>query len=259
MAINSASSEIYFQEHLIQLDLTLHGADCPICLEDIDPRDVSFTLPCHHKFDRRCIMEWVQTGGTEDVRCPACRTAVENVIGGWDYVEELKLWMYGGLGKRYPEISRLIALQLELRLLWLERQSTRPRWLLNAHLARFPVVDSIYLIRRLLVYHFGLRSKYIGSNSISKYKEVTSSTIAKDSELAEKARRFIKRELSVLQHEMTEKDRDKYVQGVINVISSVDLKSAGGRAELLIHETLKHVSRTHADILVCRILPSRLC
>lgn len=68
--------------------------------------------------------------------------------------------------------------------------------------------------------------------------------------MVEKARRFIKRELSILQYDLAEKERDKYVQGVINVICSVDLKSSGGRAELMIHETLKKVGRIHADIFV---------
>src|SRR5690606_24832409 len=134
-------------------------------------------------------------------------------------------------------------------------QSTVFRGLVHASLARFTDVDSVYLISRLLVDHFEVRCKYNGSNPLSKYQEVTSSKIAKDTTLQERARRFVKRELSLLQHDMAERERDKYVQGVINVISSVDFKLAGGQAEVLIHETLKHVSRAHAGIFVCDYFP----
>src|SRR5690606_41547455 len=134
-------------------------------------------------------------------------------------------------------------------------QSTVFRGLVHASLARFTDVDSVYLISRLLVDHFEVRCKYNGSNPLSKYQEVTSSKIAKDTTLQERARRFVKRELSLLQHDMAVRERDKDVQGVINVISSVDLNIAAGAPQALIHETLKQASRATAGLFVLQYHP----
>ena len=54
--------------------------NCPVCLEDLDPRDntnpVATLLPCGHRFHTKCIKASLPSTRGE---CPLCRTGVVNI------------------------------------------------------------------------------------------------------------------------------------------------------------------------------------
>ena len=50
---------------------------CPICLDDIDPIDISPLVTCSHTFHRTCIKTWNIYGG---YTCPMCRTCLPSSL-----------------------------------------------------------------------------------------------------------------------------------------------------------------------------------
>ena len=51
------------------------SAQCSICLEGFQEKEVVKTLPCLHHFHASCIEEWLRREG-QKVSCPVCKTPV---------------------------------------------------------------------------------------------------------------------------------------------------------------------------------------
>lgn len=50
---------------------------CRICIDDFKRGDEQRTLPCFHRFHKRCIDKWLRQSGT----CPICKTRVDERAG----------------------------------------------------------------------------------------------------------------------------------------------------------------------------------
>ena len=69
--INNALREMMAQVKDMQagLDGQADAPSCPICLQDLEPRD-TLTVTCGHAFHETCVYRWFQEGAST---CPVCR------------------------------------------------------------------------------------------------------------------------------------------------------------------------------------------
>lgn len=51
--------------------------ECCICLEEFDPNESVYCIPCGHYFHVHCLMEWEQRRPT----CPTCETSIYGTGG----------------------------------------------------------------------------------------------------------------------------------------------------------------------------------
>ena len=60
-------------EREVEINIEENNSEvCSICIESLEPRQMSLTLPCYHKFHTSCILTWLKT----DLSCPMCRSLI---------------------------------------------------------------------------------------------------------------------------------------------------------------------------------------
>lgn len=105
------------------------------------------------------------------------------------------------------------------------------------------------LLRRRQVYRHQLYSSHVGSNRLSRFRDLTPQLFGRDEELVSRARKWIRRELQVF--EFLNPD-DSEAEGVtrrasnaeflleyiVAVLKTVDIKGSGGQAEDMLQEFL---------------------
>lgn len=57
--------------------IKIFNKKCPICLEDITPKEKIGLLLCKHGFHEKCIKEWITKDEMKNVFCPICHKAFE--------------------------------------------------------------------------------------------------------------------------------------------------------------------------------------
>jgi len=60
-------------EKLLKKSRVVKTEWCSVCLEELVVDDECYTLPCHHCFHEKCILDWLHTNHT----CPLCRYPVQ--------------------------------------------------------------------------------------------------------------------------------------------------------------------------------------
>ena len=112
-----------------------------------------------------------------------------------------------------------------------------------------PISADTALLRRKEVYRCNLYSSHVGSNRLSKYKELTPYLIAHDEKLISRARKWIRRELKVFGFLNLEVERgpgivkrannaEFLLEYIVAILKTVDIKGAGGQAEDMLQEFL---------------------
>ena len=191
---------------------------CVICLDTIC--DPSIAHPCGHtNFDFLCLVNWLQLYPT----CPLCKSDVSEVRYGLSTPEdgrETNAKIY-----RVPQHDRKVsngAATSEARPGDTETQNssssqrTFEHYFLGRHRATrtqrpqgrphpnpaaprpTPTHDEA-IRRRRYVYRNQLYSLHVGSNRISRYRELTPELFASDPHLVSRARQWIRRELQVFE------------------------------------------------------------
>ena len=105
------------------------------------------------------------------------------------------------------------------------------------------------LLRRRHIYQRNLYSSHVGSNRLSKYKELTPQIIARDEELVSRARKWIRRELKVFYFLSPDGAQEQGVarrasnaeflmEYIIAILKTVDIKGAAGQAEDMLQDFL---------------------
>jgi hypothetical protein len=108
------------------------------------------------------------------------------------------------------------------------------------------------LLRRRHVYRNRLYSFHVGSNRLSKYRELIPREFNEDEELISRARKWIRRELQVFEFlngvsttsQSSERPQRRgnnaefLLEYIIAILKTVDIKGSGGQAEELLHEFL---------------------
>lgn len=112
-----------------------------------------------------------------------------------------------------------------------------------------PTAANAALLRRKQVYEQHLYSSHVGSNRLSKYKELTPQIVARDGELVSRARKWIRRELTVFEFLVPNGGKEEgaakrannaefLVEYIVAILKTVDVKGAGGQAEDMLQEFL---------------------
>ena len=227
---------------------------CVICLDAIEePCEVQ---PCGHRnFDYLCVLSWLH----EQPSCPLCKASVRQVrhdtqdgtttttpiaqppsATSKQLPSSSSRPVYGRYGRGAPH-PRIWGDRGQARRQRRETVATRPN-----------IADPI--LRRREIYQANRFSKHVGSNRLSRYRELTPQMFATDAELVSRARMFIRRELQVFSFLSSSTDDDDkepphssqdrsrrqqqrasnaefLLEYVVAILKSVDIMGSAGQAE----------------------------
>lgn len=209
----------------------LYPTLCVICLEKVN--DVAKSLPCKHdQFHFSCLGTWLQ----QSRACPLCKAEVESI--GYRAGESYNIYY---LTKHQSwDLSRT------------PRSARCPQ--------RRPLIgcgdagracnetDQALPFRRR-IYDRQLYSLYVGNNPISKYRNITPDIIRNEPTLIMKAKKWIRRELSVFDFlnpdspafgraDRRATNAEYLLDYIIAIIKSIDIKGSAGQAVELLKEFL---------------------
>ncbi|KAI4207957.1 MAG: hypothetical protein LQ346_000294 [Caloplaca aetnensis] len=228
---------------------------CVICLDSISERAAA--SPCKHdSFDFLCLLSWLQQRPT----CPLCMTLSSYLSGpanvpagqtevlavdyGWQSSRGRKTY---NVTRRTVEVETLTSgvsqAQQYARTPWTgrrPRRNPRPRPLISADAA---------LLRRRQVYARGLYSLHVGTNRLSRFRDLTPQLFTRDEEIVCRAHKWIRRELQVFDFLNVDGAEEQGVlrrannaefllQYIVAILKTVDIKGSGGQAEDMLQEFL---------------------
>lgn len=112
-----------------------------------------------------------------------------------------------------------------------------------------PVSADAALLHRQHVYRDQLYSLHVGSNRLSRFRDLTPQLFNRDEELVSRARKWIRRELQVFEFLSTEgnevegvtrraNNAEFLLEYIIAILKTVDIKGSGGQAEDMLQEFL---------------------
>ncbi len=112
-----------------------------------------------------------------------------------------------------------------------------------------PVSADAALLRRRHVYRDQLYSLHVGSNRLSRFRDLTPQLFNRDEELVSRARKWIRRELQVFEFLSIEGNEAEGVtrrannaefllEYIVAILKTVDIKGSGGQAEDMLQEFL---------------------
>ena len=128
------------------------------------------------------------------------------------------------------------------------RQRGRPRPYRTSR-PQPPVSADAALLRRRHVYRDQLYSLHVGSNRLSRFRDLTPQLFNRDEELVSRARKWIRRELQVFEFLSIEGNEAEGVtrrannaefllEYIVAILKTVDIKGSGGQAEDMLQEFL---------------------
>ncbi|KAM0549137.1 hypothetical protein ACHAPJ_009592 [Fusarium lateritium] len=226
---------------------------CVICLESIT--EVCEAVPCQHRnFDYLCLLNWLE----QSPKCPLCKAVISQVRHALD---EPVAKVYT-VPKPVPEAQTQQSDTRPYAPSSIRRQLP-PRRRPYARRSRYETPSlnpSDEIARRRDVYRHNRYSKHVGSNRLSRYRELTPAAFCTDNELVSRARMWIRRELQVFSFLAPDADETESRNGdsssrtqaerrrannaeflleyIIAVLKSVDIMGSAGQAEEMIADFL---------------------
>lgn len=209
---------------------------CVICLCAVSEQAVA--NPCKHgSFDFLCLISWLE----EQTSCPLCKTSVKTV----DYDFE------GKQARKTYEVSTLTPAQRPTttttsRPSFINRQRRpyRPPRTYSGP----PTTADQALLRRRHIYRHQLFSLHVGSNRVSRFRDLTPHLFSSDSELVSRARKWIRRELQVFEFLTPDSNRaatdrkannaEFLLEYIVAILKTVDIQGSSGQAEEMLQEFL---------------------
>lgn len=214
---------------------------CVICLDTVSER--ATLSPCRHEsFDFLCLLSWLQERST----CPLCKTEAKSVEYNRQSVEDFQIYKVTPTLHHTPAgtsatsaFPPTTSFRPRLQTSWQPRRPRRP--------LQFSPDNAI--LRRKQIYRLQLYSRHVGSNRISRYRELSPQLFDCDKELVSRARKWIRRELQAFSSLSSAYADDNKVsrrasnaefllEYIIAILKTVNLKSSGGQAEELLQEFL---------------------
>jgi len=228
---------------------------CVICLEHISEKAIA--LPCRHEqFDFPCLGTWLQRQQV----CPLCKRQVKAIRFNSGEGERDK----GGsqvfyLPEAEPSSSERRRFSTAAAATARHRRARHERSYARGG-RRTPAVPSAQgskdtsLDARRQVYRHKLYSLHVGTNRISRYRNLTPASFAKDERLTSRARMWIRRELQVFDFlnsscstsssssvaggDRRANNADFLLEYIVAILKSIDLKGSTGQAEELLKDFL---------------------
>lgn len=125
--------------------------------------------------------------------------------------------------------------------------------------------DDSSLARRRYVYRHGLYSLHVGSNRLSRFRDLTPDMFRSDEELVSRARKWIRRELQVFAFLSNDEDNtpntpmsqrraknaEFLLEYIIAILKTTDIKGSGGQAEDMLQEFL---GRDHTRLFLHELM-----
>ena len=215
---------------------------CVICLESIS--EIALAIPCqHHNFDFLCLVSWLQERST----CPLCKTEVLSVEYDQKSPKDFKTYNVTSSIQRTASNAGA--------------SSSRPWNAISSHAARprprraprhrphSPMSLDAALVRRRYIYRNQLFSLHVGSNRLSRFRDLTPHLFNHDTELISRARTWIRRELQIFDFLRPDdgdlegiarkaNNAEFLLEYIVAILKSVDIKGSGGQAEDMLQEFL---------------------
>ena len=213
---------------------------CIICLDAIS--EPAIALPCRHQtFDFLCLVSWLQ----EKPNCPLCKTEIHHVEYDRRSPEDFQVYKIAlspnQVAKDSPNPTQPITSTFNRSE---PRSSLRP-WRTRAYPR--PGADSA-ILRRRYIYRSRLYSLHVGTNRLSRFRDLTTQTFRHDEELVSRARKWIRRELQVFEFLNSEENKEGVgrraqnaeflLEYIIAILKTVDIKGSCGQAEDMLQEFL---------------------
>ncbi|RBR04751.1 hypothetical protein FVER53590_30345 [Fusarium verticillioides] len=224
---------------------------CVICLESIS--EACEAVPCQHRnFDYLCLLSWLE----QSPKCPLCKAVISQVRYGLDE-PVTKTYTVPDPAPRTPHIGySSLAPHLRPRRLHFHHRPYLPR-------PRYVTASSSpsdEIAKRRDVYRHNRYSKHVGSNRVSRYRELTPAAFCSDSDLVSRARMWIRRELQVFSFLNPDADQTEpgpdgnshrdaisrrrannaefLLEYIIAILKTVDIMGSAGQAEQMISDFL---------------------
>lgn len=207
-----------------------------ICLERVSEQAVA--QPCKHdSFDFLCLVSWLQ----EQPSCPLCKTGIKTVE--YDFADGRAPKTYTVPVKpaepaRATSSTNHRGFDPRVRRPYRPRRPCPPRVL--------PTPDET-ILRRRHIYRNQLYSLHVGSNRVSRFRDLTPQLFNSDAELASRARKWIRRELRVFEFlnpdnasgsDRRANNAEFLLEYIVAILKTVDIRDSGGQAEDMIQEFL---------------------
>lgn len=205
-----------------------------ICLDRVSEQAIA--QPCKHdSFDFLCLISWLEERPT----CPLCKTEIKNVQ--YDTAEDGKYKTYVvPAATPVPVTSTTNHRGFDPRTV----RSRRPRRPCTPRV--LPTPDEA-ILRRRHIYRNQLYSLHVGSNRVSRFRDLTPQLFNTDAELASRARKWIRRELQVFEFlspdnatgsDRRSKNAEFLLEYIVAILKTVDIQGSGGQAEDMLQEFL---------------------
>lgn len=219
------------QDTLEETEAAGHSNPCVICLDFISERAIA--SPCrHYSFDFLCLVSWLQESPT----CPLCKAEVEFVEYERRSPQDSKV--YKVPQKPRPATSAHAAQNSHRSQPCLNWRARRPR-------SRPSPSPDDALQRRRQIYLLQLYSQHVGSNRLSRFRNLTLELFSRDEELISRARKWIRRELQVFEFLNSETAsgggiarKEFLLEYIVAILKTVDINGSAGQAEDMLQEFL---------------------
>ena len=211
---------------------------CVICLDRVSEQ--AQAIPCQHKsFDFLCLLSWLEQRTT----CPLCKADVTRVL--YDFTEGEKHKVYD-----VPRLKPTATANQDSRSSGDpgRRRTYRPR---QRYVPLSHDSADHALLRRRYVYRNNLYSLHVGSNRLSRFRDLTPQLFSSDAELTSRARKWIRRELQIFEFlsgdssEAQNATRTRrannaefLLEYIVAILKTVDTQGSGGQAEEMLQEFL---------------------
>jgi hypothetical protein len=209
---------------------------CVICLERVS--DQAVAQPCKHEnFDFLCLISWLQ----EQTSCPLCKAEVKVVQYGFAGNQSHKTYIVPSTKAAKPSApsdSSRVNFDPHTRRPYRPRRPHTPRLL--------PTPDEA-LLRRRNIYRSKLYSLHVGTNRVSRFRDLTPHLFSSDAELVSRARKWIRRELQVFEFlnpdnttasHRRANNAEFLLEYIVAILKTVDTQGSGGQAEEMLQEFL---------------------
>lgn len=233
-------------------------ACCVICLSAIS--EACTARPClHRNFDFLCLASWLQLKSS----CPLCKAEIVEIH--YDFANEGQAWKTYKVPKigLQPGDPGRDSNSPSASLPSFRGRSRRggPYGRRIPHAESLPVSPSesdlrtrSAIGRRRHVYRNRLYSLHVGSNSASRYREITPAQFQTDADLLSRARAWVRRELQVFEflnddsgalsqdgdssegRRRRQNNAEFVLEYVVAILKTVDIQASSGHAENLLSD-----------------------